>query len=206
MLIIIAVAVLFLSLSHHNSVYVAKVLIPNLNSSNVASVIHNATYVPILKGELTSFEGALKLQGYLESSMTTFNLSQGYNKSNFPYIISSSVFLMSNSSSAKAALDSILASSKNQSSSGPTFTAFDYSSSSGNTTIYIGSSVSIFNASAINSSAEKLLNLPVYQYTSVFVYGNYTITIVLNSFSSNPLYNIYATRLSEALIKQMQNE
>ncbi len=205
-LVIIAVAVISIWIANRNAGQAAHVPVPNLNASEVSSVIHNATYVPILKGELTSFEGALRSQGYLESSISTYNLSQGYNKSDFPYIVSSSVFLMSNASAAKVALDGILASSENQSSSGPVYTALDYRSAAGNTTIYTGASLSIFNASAINSSTERMLNLPVYQYTSVFAYGNYTTTIVLNSFSQNPIYSAYATRLSEELIEQMHHQ
>jgi len=189
--------------SHNASTAVAGIYVPNINATEVASVIRNATYTPSMIGKTTSFEGALNAEGYIKSSMTTFNLSKRYNKSDFPYIISSSVFLMSNAISAQNALHGILISSANQSSSGPNYSPSTYRFGVTNVTIYTGSTVSIFDASAINSSTEKLLNLPIYQYTSVFAYGNYTVTIVLNGFSSNSIYGQYAIELSKDLINQI---
>lgn len=177
--------------------------IPNINASGIATVIPDASYVPVLANKITKFEGALNSLGYTESSIATFNLSQGYNRFEFPDIISSSVFLMSNKSSAENALSGILLSSANQSSSGPSYVPVNYRFKNASVAIYAGSTIAIFNTSAINSTASRLLNLPIYQYVSVFTYGNYTSTIVLNSFSPNSTFIPYAVSLSENLVNQM---
>ncbi len=202
-LLIGAVLILYRSLSASVQVTSPSVSIPNLNASDVAVMIPNASYATSLAGNITMFESALKSEGYIGSSISTFNLSKGYNRSDFPNIISSSVFLMSNQSSAESALSGILLSSSGQVGGNESYAVTDYLIGNTSIAIYAKSTVAIFNASAINSTTSRLLNLPIYQYASVFAYKNYTSTIVLNSFSPNQAFLSDSIYLSEDLAGKM---
>ena len=192
--------------SHKHAAY-SKFSILNINSSDIGFVIKNASYVPILLDNITEFTPYLRSEGYIASSVSLFNLSKNYNYSQFPDVITSAAFLMSNSSAATQALQSLIFSNNaNQSVRGYVYnstSSTNYAARGGNVTIYLVTSVSVFNASAINSTTRKYLSMPDYQYTSIFAKGNYTITLVVDSFNPEAIYGNYSLELAERLANKI---
>lgn len=188
--------------------YANRAVITNLSLSDIISVLGNSNYVALKSNSIYIYNKEISyLDGYNESSVSLFNYT-GNDSAGNPDVITLEVSLMSNSTTANTALQSMLYSNnQNQSISGQVYsggTVDNYTYNGTEIHFYIINSVAVFNFTP-NQVLNSTFYMPDYQYTVLFAYGRYLGTVVVNGYSASPAYQKDAVNLSKALLGKLQS-
>lgn len=194
--------------SNYGNNYLDSTLFPN--GSDISNVIGSNYSIGTANG-LSNFTGALRNEGFLETSTEVLTPSLPINKyGKDPATISLIVYVMSNNSSASSNLKNFLfgnnANFTPSNSSGGSYNA-SIKVNGKNISIYTIYSVELLNASIVNTTNSYkygLLSMPVFQSTSIFSYKNYICIAVLNGYTENMsltdginISKIWALRMAE---------
>lgn len=182
--------------------------IPYLTLNEVNETIPNASYVQVRASSMVNFSSVLRNEGYVGASVSVFNLTK-VTSNDVPYVISSSLFLMSGPKAANSTLESLIFSNNaNQSVRGFIYNGTIISNSTYSKVsvhFYTVSSVAVYNTSIINNalSAHENFTMPVFQSTTLFNYEDYVGTVVVDSYAYSPVMQNDSVKLAELLVGRL---
>ena len=177
----------------------------NLNLSQVNSVVSGSPlYTAALSNNVTGISGQLKAAGYLSVSASEFSLESASNPS-YPTIITSTIYLFSNSSAAQLFSNGLVYTGGTVSQPGRIFTNktnIQYLYNSKVINITVVPSVAVLNQSFLNQQTSAL---PIYQYTAYFTYKNAVGVVSTSGYYKNSIAYSYllAEQLSRNLVGSM---
>ncbi|MEM0201864.1 MAG: hypothetical protein QXR73_01670, partial [Candidatus Micrarchaeaceae archaeon] len=179
----------------------------NLIKTDLNYAVNSSLYTVIMVNKTTKMPEALQKAGYLESSVSLFNLTNAKDKTLDPGVITSAIYYMTNNTSAENALQSMLYSNnQNQSITGYTYKGskiLNYSFSGNMVNLYLVRSVALFNVTPSLLNLTEPYYMPDYQYTTLFAYKNFTGTVVVNSYTPSAKYSNDSLQLAELIINKI---
>lgn len=177
LVIVIAAAALIIGLLYGNlGPSTMQQRLNNVDLADIQTVIGNAvTYTALEINNITSFASSQSVtqSGYRSVSVSEFNSTPPHNGI-YPVLITSVLYEMANSSAANQIEQSVLYTAKQPV---PRISGRLYNYTDVTPFTYSGKSIYIYSIASIavlNSSYIPSVNqYPIYEYTSVFSYGNY---------------------------------
>ncbi len=158
----------------------------NITLGDVKALVPQASYA-IMNSTNTSLTGYFSSEGYKSIMVSEFNASSDVKYTSYPQFITSIIYTANSPSSALSIeKDFLLLNFSN------TYTpnslasqysyqkSFNYQSGGHNVTMYNIYDVAVFNLSAVSKYSEEF---PIFQYTTLFTYGNYTIFVAEDGYS-----------------------
>ena len=181
----------------------------NLVPSDINYVVNSSLYTPVIVNRITPMPASLQSAGYLEASVSLFNLTNASLKTEYPGVITSALYLMSNNSTAQQAFSSMLYSNnQNQSITGYTYKGrkiINYTFSGNAVKLYLVKSVALFNVSPSLVNLTLPYYMPDYQYTTLFKYMNVTGSVIINSYVPSSEYGNDSLSLAELIINKINS-
>ena len=175
----------------------------NLNLTDIAGMFPNVTYLPSSIDSIKNMSGALYSEGYRYVSVSEFSAQSNLSYySTYPDIITSVIYVTSNSSVASnVTKDVISGSALNQTNS----TGSNYAGIILNPYLFKGIEVNIstlYNVAVLNSSDLFMVSqYPVFQQTSIINYKNEICVVTVNGYKNMSAGT--STKIAKALFNRI---
>jgi hypothetical protein len=201
MLVIISAVSAYLVIFSGSSVGVRL----NVPTSALGSIFSGYN-ISLITNKSEIFSGTLKSEGYVSASDEVFNATNKYNK------LAVTIILMrySNSSGANKPLSEELSLVKEgPKHSGSYFSIIgikNYSHYGITVPIYEILDIGVLNLTTVNRSIDSgLPTMPYYQFTSMFVYGDYYGSATVNGYYNSSTFSNASMSIAEYLINRFPN-
>lgn len=196
-------AILFIIAYYSGLIHSAAV--QNITLQTVESVVPQANYT-LMNSTSENLTGYFSTQGYRHIMVSEFNASSNVKYTRYPQFITSIIYTANSPATAKNIEENFLlinfSSSYTPNSISSQYSyqkSFNYSYKKNNVTMYNVYDVAVSNLTSVTTYSEEY---PIFQYTTVFAYGNYTVFVAEDGYGglNGTIPDLLAEKLFAAIV------
>jgi len=178
--------------------------VQNLTLQDVSSAVPRASYT-LLNSTSSNLTGYFSTQGYVHIAVSEFNATSMVKYTSYPQFITSIIYTANSTASARNIEENFLLLNFSDSYTPNSLAGeysyektYNFSYGAKKVTMYNVYDVAVYNLTAVPAYSEEF---PIFQYTTTFVYGNYTVFVTEDGYSG--LNGTITNTLAETLFKKM---